>query len=407
VVVASLALAGPARAVDLSATDVSLEVRAIPVAHLRRPGSPFSPAAALDGIGRDRGRGEVELTVRHRGLTADVSGRTTSLRDQRPLSEGVLNQLFYDTELLGAHLTAGKKVLSWDVGFGYRPLDVVQQEERRALAPFALEGVPLVALERFGAEDAWTLVYANPLRGRAPKARDDESGALRYFRRFGALDAHAMVRWSERTRLESGAAFTLVVGDALELHGSFLYQQRTERLVDALIDRPAGTLVASDPAVVRVEHDGLAGLVGATLTPGWNLSILAEAWLDPRASTRSEWRSMSRLAAAQRALLDDPAISPDAVLGTLAFGARFFDRPNLLRQNLLLRLSGKWERLEPSVDLLFTPEDRGWVATAAVAWVGEQSRVEAGARAFGGPRDSAYGLYPERAILYAAWTLHF
>jgi hypothetical protein len=405
--VASLALLGSAQAVDLSAADVTLGVRAMPEAHVARTDSPFAPASTLDGIGQDRGRGEVDLSIRYRGLTADVAGRLTSRRGQPPLSEGVLNQLHYDVEALGAHLTVGKKVLSWDVGFGYRPLDVIQQEERRALVPFTLEGVPLVALERFGADDAWTLVYANPLRGRAAAARDDESGALRYYRRLGPLDAHALVRWSLRTRLESGAAFTAVLGDALELHGSYLYQQRTERRVDALVGQPDGALAAGDPSVVRVCRDGMAGLVGATLTPGWNLSILAEAWLDPRASTRSEWRDMSRLAVAQRALLNDPSTPREAVLGNLAFGARFFDRPNLLRQNVLLRVSGKWDRFEPAVDVLLTPEDRGWVATGAVAWEGEESRLEVGARMFGGPVDAAYRLYPERAILYASWALHY
>mgnify|MGYP000585430599 CR=1 FL=1 len=40
---------------------------------------------------------------------------------------------------------AGRKVVSWDVGFGFRPNDLVQQEARRAsLLPSALQGRPLL-----------------------------------------------------------------------------------------------------------------------------------------------------------------------------------------------------------------------------------------------------------------------
>lgn len=33
---------------------------------------------------------------------------------------------------------------------------------------------------------------------------------------------------------------------------------------------------------------------------------------------------------------------------------------------------------EPAMDVLFTPEDRGWVATATAAWQGERLRAEGG-----------------------------
>jgi hypothetical protein len=404
--VAAGVLLGSARALDLSTADLTLKLRATPEASVSDSNSPFSQATALDGIGRERGRGEVDAQARYQGLTTEVSGQLTAMQDEVPLTQAVLNQLYYDVELLGTHLTVGKKVLSWDVGFGFRPLDVIEQEDRRALIPFSLEGVPLVALERYGSDDAWTLVYANPIRARGPVSREDESVALRYYRRAGPIDLHTVIRYSQRTQFEAGEALSAVLADALELHGSVLYQRRSERLVDSLLDESEPTLATSNPIATRVSRDVAQGLVGATLTPGWNLSFLFEAWLDPTASTADEWKAMADLANRQAALLADSA-TQEAAIANLAWGATLFDRPNLLRQNLLLHVSGKWDRFEPYLDLLYTPEDGGYVATGALTWEGERSRLEAGARLFDGKTDAAYRLFPQRALIYASWGLHF
>ena len=95
------------------------------------------------------------------------------------------------------------------------------------------------------------------------------------------------------------------------------------------------------------------------------------------------------------------------MLANLAWGLRAFDRPSLLRENLLLRVAWKGERLEPAVDLLCTPADGGWVATAAIAYQGEQTRLAGGLRLLGGPPGSAYRLFPESAIFYAWLEVFF
>ncbi|WP_041448451.1 hypothetical protein [Anaeromyxobacter sp. Fw109-5] len=42
---------------------------------------------------------------------------------------GALASAPYEAAVRGNHFTIGKKVVVWDVGFGFRPLDVVQVEE--------------------------------------------------------------------------------------------------------------------------------------------------------------------------------------------------------------------------------------------------------------------------------------
>ncbi len=403
----ALLLAAPTRALEPSSLDLQLHIRAAPEWSWVNRDSPFGPAAALTGLGAERGRGEVALRLRLEGLTADVAAHLIASEGSRPASEGVLNELFFEAAPLGQHLTVGKKVLSWDVGYGFRPLDVVQQEDRRAFLPFVLEGVPLLALERFGEDSATALVYANPLRGTAPRSRDDEALALRHYRRLGGLDLHLVGRWSKRSLGQGGLAAAWVPAEALELHGSALYQRRLERSDDARLEPGAAPIATADPARVRASADAISALAGLTLTPGWDLSFLAEGWIDPAAATAADWRARAGLARAQGALLAGSAVPRQAVLANLAWGARAFEGRNLVRENLLLRASQRWDRFEPALDLLWTPADGGLVATASVGWEGERSRLSAAVRAYGGARDAAVRLLPVGGAVTGSWELRW
>ncbi|WP_374584098.1 hypothetical protein [Pseudoduganella sp.] len=181
-----------------------------------------------------------------------------------------LNELTYDRAFAGGFLTVGKKVMSWDVGYAFRPLDVVQREDRRALIPLALEGIPMLAWERFDSDSATTFAWANPTRGRADQARDDEAIAIRHYRQRGARDEYAVLRLSRRNVMEAGASFSQVASDGLELHASLLWQQR--------------------PA-----HGGKA-LAGFTWTTESKLSIIGEMWTDRSAGPGQQRNRMLRAA---------------------------------------------------------------------------------------------------------------
>ncbi len=211
-------------------------------------------------------------------LTATrVDGGDASLR---------INELTYDQHLAGGFLTAGKKVMSWDVGYAFRPLDVVQREDRRALNPLALEGVPMLAWERYDADSATTIAWANPARGRAARAdeqRDDEALAIRHYRQRGPRDEYAVLRLSRRNGIEAGASFSQVASEGLELHASLLWQQRPE-------------------------HGGKA-LAGFTWTTESKLSLVGEAWTDRSAPRGQQHNRMLRTAQ----YFDDVEISADVL----------------------------------------------------------------------------------------------
>lgn len=194
------------------------------------------------------------------------------------------NELAIDHALADGFLTAGKKVMGWDVGYAFRPLDVVQREDRRALNPLALDGIPMLAWERFDADSATTVVWANPGRGRADataRQRNDEAIAIRHYRQRGARDEYAVLRLSDRNGIEAGASFSQVAGAGLELHASLLWQQRPR-------------------------HGGKA-LAGFTWTTESKFSVVGEAWTDRSAAPGQQRNRMLR--ASQ--YFDDVEVSAD------------------------------------------------------------------------------------------------
>lgn len=387
------------------AAELTLSVRLAPEVHLANPDSPFDAAHSIIGSGRSFAVGEAVAKARGEGLTAETSLHLTGESSTGFAGNLVVNALYYDLAWAGQHFTVGKKVINWDVGWAFRPLDVIEREDRRRFNPYSLEGVPVLAWEHFGQENAWALVWANPLAG-APGSllRDDQAVAGRYYQRIGPLDLHVLGRFSHRDRLGAGVGLAVVVGDALELHASAYYQHHYQKIVDSLLWNPGAVLAAHDPMVSEEHLDAVSALLGGTWSWESGFSLLFEAFHDPSAPSADEWKALRGLALQQKGLLA-AQVPPGAAVGNLAWGASFLNRPNLLADNLLARVSHREGELELSLDVLFAPEDRGGATSAGVSYQTGASRLEATARALFGPEASAYRLAPERGILHFSWKI--
>jgi hypothetical protein len=391
------------------AEDMTVKLRATPEYHAERSDSPFAVSNDQTGIGRDVANGEVELRAKPFDVNLVATARTTKRAGSDEGGRLIVDELYYDARIAGQRIGLGKKIMSWDVGFGFRPLDVIQQEDRRAIFTTTLEGIPYVSWERFGEKDAWMVVLANPGRGRETDPRDDQSLALKYYLRTEATDWHAVARVSERYRWENGAGFSRVVGVGTEFHGSLLYQHSYENRINRLAGQSTTLLATTDPVETRTFDDGIKALAGFTWTVEAGWTLLGEAWYDDSAYTHKEWRQVADLTRAQLGLQGIPGIPVGAIPGNVAWSAQYFGQSNLMRQNLLLHLSHRGEggSIDPALDVLVTPEDSGWVATASMSYEGDRFRLDAGYRIFGGPKDAAYRLLPEDRIAFAALQVSF
>jgi len=400
----------PSCAADEAAADFGSTTRLVGEGHESRRDSPFAAGLDLTNFGRDRIRIEQELRGRVGPLSLLLTATESGQEGVKPSGRFVANEAYADLSLGGQRFSVGKKMLSGDVAYAFRPLDVLQRESRLQLAAPQLEGIPMLSWDNFTADGAWSLVIANPGHQRRGEAREDGSVALKIYRRVGAADLHGVLRNSNRYGLELGAAASMVPSDALELHASALLQRRGERQVPLADGASVAQLLSADSALVT---EAIATprkvLVGGTWTSAEGYSLLGEFWWDGTTPTPADWQRLVRQAARRAALSGLPGVPAAAVAGATAASTRMFDQGNLAQRGLLARLAwsepgGAWSA---SVDVLKSLGDGGWTLTTALAWQGERLRFDAGLRRYGGPADAAYRLLPERAAAFVGISLAY
>jgi hypothetical protein len=347
---------------------------------------------------------ETELRASGWGLSA-----VGTLRQQRPEhaathSSGWMNELYWSGGKGAWQFAAGKRIVAWDVGYGFRPNDFVEQEARRLLLSTTAIGRPLAMAEYFDADTAVSLVWVNPNQPRDRTGAQEPALAARLYRRDGAFDWHGFARWGAHTRGSVGAAVAWVAGDAVELHASARWLDAADTVA---IDPTASGLVRSSPwAPASVRHAAQA-LVGGTWTNADQLSLLAEAWWDGTAPSNAQWDAWNARNAQLTGFIGSPAPA-SAIAANLAWQATGFNASgNLRRANLYARLSWTYEKWQPAIDLLFTPADRGRVTTASLGWQGDRVRIDAGWRMVGGPAAAILPQTPTRRTAYAAATWTF
>ncbi|HZV54680.1 MAG TPA: hypothetical protein VFF82_07055 [Rhodocyclaceae bacterium] len=394
-----LVLALPAQAMDLNASII-----VAPQVATGNRASPYFVGPPIVSLPDRTSRQDLELRAREGGFNAQGTLRWQVAQDAKPEYHGIANQFYYDGELgEGMGFTAGKKVMSWGVGFGFRPLDLIQRENRRGVNLPALVGQPLLAVEKFNADEAWTLAWVRPGEGGGSDDNRDPALAFHWYRLAGGDDLHAVARLSQRHGIEAGFGATRVVGDEWSFHGAALYERHYRKTINSMTET-GGLLATTDPMAEATRQDGLKLVAGAQWTGESGWSVLAEAWYDADAYSRAEWQRLDALTASQRALA---GLAPAAAIaGNVGWSSQAYLNTNLLRENLLLRV-GHDDRdgFKPYAELLATPRDGGLVLTVGTAYEGNRQRLSGGLRQSGGANDSAYARAPIKRVIWLEWRL--
>ena len=369
-------------------------------------GGPLAAAEALlPGIApppRSAAAIEAELRAQQGPLTGALYLQHSRPEGGPASSRASVQELYASGEWAGWQFSAGRKLVAWDVGFAFRPNDVVAQEERHTLLSPMTRGRPLVQAEYFTAETAWSLVWVNPQAGREARSGDEQALTLRVYQRQGAVDLHGFARLGEGTGASVGMAVSSVLGDSLELHGSARALQHS----DVWRMRPiTGLLASSSPW--QLQRDGAAtqALIGGSWTGENKLSLMLEAWWDGRAPSDSQWNDWQARNAALLALAGRAPAA--AVAGNLAWQAQGFGNASLRRRNAFARLAWTHEDWQTSVDMLWTPGDGGRITSASLGWNGNRWHLDAGLRHYGGSPGSVIAQLPTRRVAYLAATCSF
>lgn len=364
----------------------------------------LAPAARNRLIAEAELRGVWQTPGKRLSANADVLLSRERAAAGATQSRARANELYASADLDDWQISAGKKIVAWDVGYGFRPNDVVQQEERRSLLTLTPEGRPLLQFEHFTADRAAALVWVNPQRRHAADdaQRDarEPAVAARWYTRRGATDWHLFARHGERTGNSLGAAFSWVATDALELHASARILARHDGWA---IDPAAILPAAANPWRKTTLGGASQWLLGAAWTGRAQQSLLVEWWHDGTALGDAQWDAWS---SRSRALAALPGLPPAVVAGNLAWQASPFAAANLRRDNLTLRAAWQPAPWTFALDLLLTPKDNGRGVTASIQWQGDRVKINAALRVYGGPDQSLFAQLPQRrlGVLAATWT---
>lgn len=352
---------------------------------------------------------ETELRASGHGLSATATLQQQRLEGQALHSSAWVNELYASGDAMGWQFSAGKKVVAWDVGYGFRPNDFVAQEARRTLLATTAVGRPVLSAEHFDASTAWSFVIVNPTQPQARRGAEEPALAMRVYQRDAAVDWHGFAHLGAHTGGSVGAAAAWVASDSIELHASarYLHAADTMRLDSAAVDASATGLVRSNPWTDAVVRHAAQALVGGTWTNAEQLSVLAEAWWDGTALSNAQWSEWAARNRQLGALVGTPA-PVDAVAGNLAWqGSAFGAASNLRRANLFMRVSWARDKWQPAFDVLYTPADAGRIVTASLVWQGDRLRIDGGLRRYGGPGSAVLAQVPTRRIAYLAGTWAF
>ena len=301
------------------------------------------------------------------------------------------NELYLSKSLNEWELTFGRRISSWGVGYGFRPLDLVQQYDQQTLSRQSTIGKNMLALERFSGMSSWSLLWVNPNQSDESENRDIESIVSKYSTSQDDYDLHAVFRYNELNRLQLGLGAITILSDQVAIHGSLLLSQRYQKQLHQLAGQSTVLLAERFPYETVDYHRGTQALIGINWSSSSKHNLIAEYWYDQQAYSRQQWRELFELAKNQQKLLNQSAISPALIQGNIAWSAMATQAQALSQHNLMLRWSYDADHWKPSANILISAADKSSMITLSTTRSTHLFKFEAGIRTFNGANNSVYG----------------
>lgn len=318
-------------------------------------------------------------------------------------------------------LTLGRRISSWGVGYGFRPLDVIQQQDQQSTSQQSLVGKNQIALEHISLMSSWSLLWVNPFENETPgghqRNHERESLVVRYTTNGENHDLHALLRYNTGNRLQLGVGGVTILTDAIAIHASLLLSQHYQKQVHALAGQNRDLLATDEPFITTNYHNGLQSLIGVNWSSASNHNVMMEYWYDDMAYTRQQWKALFDLAKNQRALLYqelnkelyqelDQALAT-SIYGNIAWSASALGAASLAQHNLMLRWNYNGSDWTPTVNILMSVSDKSDVTTLSATRRYNAVKLEAGLRTFNGSNDSIYGSLILSKIVYLTLSSEF
>lgn len=300
------------------------------------------------------------------------------------------SEAFYDFALGDWLVSAGKKKLDWDVGYGFRPLDMFSPTDSLAIYNAVPPGAMMLVGDYFTDSGNISLL-CNETRSdyllRGVKVAASFGCGGRYYHYFDGFEAQLVAHYDEKLGGRVGGSAQTVIGESLELHASLLWQQNYR---SPGFDMLAIGRHSFMPEVDTLWQKGaLQGLWGVNYSLASGITLIAEYWHDGRAPSDSQWRDVIR--ASKQAVQNDH----QRIL------RGHFATQNLFRDNLMLHVRTSNEVWRPQLSWLVNPNDNSMFIDGRLCYHGlSQSQLCAGLRQYAGGRESIYEQLSYRTSWY-------
>lgn len=340
----------------------------------------------------------LDVQVDYQAFSTSLAIRGNNLyhsdKSQKSETEFIVSELFWqDSVQLGQYSIdglLGKVRIDWGVGYAYRPLDIFTPYRHNPIGIQVEEGAGVASASYFDSLGEWTLIYSNSSlnqqQGSEIEEQSEQQGiGLRRYALIADTEYQALVYYDDLRRGLLGASLVTVLDNKWELHASATYQQRY--LSYQQQSRYSLPLIEHNNA-----YQALAGLIWTDISGN---TLIFEYWYDSRSWDATQW---------QKAINDG---SPAYQQG--------YSHANIMEHNMMLhwRLDksawanwqwsqGSWLKdFTPSIDLLYSPQDNGLIATQWLNYLLHDSaksktEIQLAARFFSGNSDSAYANLPDK-----------
>ncbi len=321
----------------------------------------------------------------------------TSNRTQE--TEFTSNELYLSKSLSDWDIIVGRRISSWGVGYGFRPLDVIQQFDQQTTSQQSPMGKNTLAVEYFSAMSSWSLVWVNPelsnVNENNKKNDTIESLVMQYSSSRDSYDLHGLLRYNQQNKLQLGLGGVKIAADEIALHGSILWSQKYRQLQHQLAGQSSILLAEQFPYASIEYRQGVQALIGLNWSSLSKHRLIAEYWYNEWAYSQQQWAQIFELAALQQNLLNNTSIPQSAIHGNIAWTAAATQTQAasqaLAQHNLMLQWTYDADHWQPTVNLLLNPADNSNMMTFSVARATHLFKFTAGVRTFNGANDSVYG----------------
>ncbi|MBL7003686.1 MAG: hypothetical protein ISR69_06645 [Gammaproteobacteria bacterium] len=326
----------------------------------------------------------------HIGLEGQ-QGNTISNEFNLEIYEG-----FYDFTINELDFSIGRKLMSSGVGYAYRPLDMVQQEERQTLIVQNIKGVDVLLSDYFTANGSLNLVLVKSDDGKTPAL------ALKGYKMLNDLDLYWLIHNQQQSKTSFGFGFSWVYGDALEIHAS----TRLQGQYDSVPTFSYNVSSQQSQAVDSVEKNGEVTLLGVNWSHQNGLSLIVEYWHNSMAVSADNWQSIIK----DKAFIDSGGtidMSNAEQLSSLSQRIDYaFNQPNLQQNNIFIRIAYDSDWLDPKLDFFYHPDDGGYSVTLrAEHEINAKQQISFAWREYAGDTDSVMGQLAKHQQLSVQWEI--